>query len=443
MRVPRLLLVLLLYLLALPSLADVENQIDTEELLDILQEISETAEEFARISKLGAAELRDRTDEEIFALYGKRPDIPVLAIEAVTRYLRAGRTDQALKIAETLNIVYPTIPALRAFYGTLLVKSQSLLEAREQLVIIRKIAKKPEDQKAVDDLRSLIDREARPGRLGGFMSVGVGYTDNASLEESGESSTLATGLLSLDGTYRLGPYGSPHALVGGAFAIGNRPLEEKEERLSALGASAGHQYRLENGAVIRSLVTGDVVNDGDGIVRRSPGLSLRYQHIALSGRSTTAQLKVKYNDYRDSADQGKDGWVFIGRMTSSHPIGNALLGSVSASIVREEKEADSDSEWSGLLAVALTVPVAQGFLRGAVIGRLMRADAGALGLFSAERTKDLIFNVDFSVPTKNMIDGAPDGLGQRIFYSHLRTYSNLEGGDLTENRIVFSTFYRF
>ena len=42
-----------------------------------------------------------------------------------------------------------------------------------------------------------------------------------------------------------------------------------------------------------------------------------------------------------------------------------------------------------------------------------------------------------------MIDGAPDGLGQRIFYSHLSTYSNLEGGDLTENRIVFSTFYRF
>ena len=287
-----------------------------------------------------------------------------------------------------------------ALYGTLLVKSQSLLEAREQLVIIRKIAKKPEDHKAVDDLRSLIDREARPGRLGGFMAVGVGYTDNASLEESGESSTLATGLLSLDGTYRLGPYGSPHALVGGAFAIGNRPLEEKEERLSALGASAGHQYRLENGAVIRSLVTGDVVNDGDGIVRRGPGLSLRYQHIALSGRSTTAQLKVKYNDYRDPADPGKDGWVFIGRMTSSHPIGNALLGSVSASIVREEKEADSDSEWSGLLAVALTVPVAQGFLRGAVIGRLMRADAGALGLFPAERTKDLIFNVDFWFPPK-------------------------------------------
>ena len=80
MCIRRLLLVLLLCLIALPSLADVENQIDTEELLDILREISETAEEFARISKLGAAELRNRTDEEIFALYEKRPDIPVLAI---------------------------------------------------------------------------------------------------------------------------------------------------------------------------------------------------------------------------------------------------------------------------------------------------------------------------------------------------------------------------
>ena len=55
MRVPRLSLILPLCLMALPFLADVENQIDTEELLDILQEISKMAEEFARISKLGAA----------------------------------------------------------------------------------------------------------------------------------------------------------------------------------------------------------------------------------------------------------------------------------------------------------------------------------------------------------------------------------------------------
>ena len=103
----------------------------------------------------------------------------------------------------------------------------------------------------------------------------------------------------------------------------------------------------------------------------------------------------------------------------------------------------ADSEWSGLLAVALTVPVAQGFLRGGVIGRLTRADSSALAVLPTERTKDLNFNVDFSVPTKNLIEGAPDGLGHRVFLSYLRTYSNLDGGDYSEKRIMLSTFYRF
>ncbi len=429
--------------MASPSFAVVENQIDTEELFNILQDISETAEEFARISKLGSAELRDRTDEEILALYKQRPDIPVLAIEAATRHLRAERTDQALQIVETLNIIYPTIPALRAFYGTLLVKSQRLREAREQLLIIQKIAKTSQDRKAADDLQSLIDREARPDRLSGFMSLGLGYTDNAGLEEDGKESALATGLISLDGTYRLGDYGASHALFGGAYAIASRPLKAKDDRLSAVGASAGHQYSLDNGAIVRTLVTAEAIYEADGIVRRSPGLSLRYRHVAISGRSTTAHLRVRHDYYDDPADRGADGWAFIGRLTSSHPIGNSLLGSISASIVREDKDTGADSEWSGLLAVALTVPVAQGFLRGAVIGRVTRADSSAFAVLPTERTKDLNFNVDFSVPTKNLIEGAPDGLGQRVFLSYLRTYSNLEGGDYSEKRIMFSTFYRF